>query len=257
MDGKGWDGGAGRRCGGESGGRRGQGEELERGARVHGRADAGAGIQFPHAVKLPGLGAASGAEFRDDGAWRQRDGLGAGAHLPEADGAGEEPLGSEPGPGAERIGLAGPTRAAPGSGPGGEGRRLLWEADLERGLAEVELPRALGRKLGKGAETSWEWQHLFGAVRPLRHPETGRLCRYRPLEGPVREVLRGAARSAGLEGRVHPHLLRHCYATHLLESGVPLKSIQELMGHARLETTMIYMHVRSGAAVPASPLDRL
>lgn len=138
-----------------------------------------------------------------------------------------------------------------------EKRRALWESDREYGLAEVELPGALGRKLGSQAATSWEWQHLFGAVRPLRHPGTGRLCRYRPLEGPVREVLREAALAIGLEGRVHPHLLRHCYATHLLESGAALKSIQELMGHARLETTMIYMHVRSGATIPASPLDRL
>lgn len=65
------------------------------------------------------------------------------------------------------------------------------------------------------------------------------------MEEVVRLALRDAARAAGVEGRVHPHLLRHCYATHLLEAGVSVREIQELMGHARLETTMVYMHVRS------------
>jgi site-specific recombinase XerD len=136
-------------------------------------------------------------------------------------------------------------------------RRAQWESDRELGLAEVELPNALARKLGEQAATSWDWQHVFGSTRPLKHPETGRMRRFRPLESLVREVLRDAALAAGLDGRVHPHLLRHCYATHLLEAGVALKNIQELMGHARLETTMIYMHVRSGAFLPTSPLDRI
>jgi len=128
-----------------------------------------------------------------------------------------------------------------------ERRRALWMADVEKGLARVDLPHALGRKLS-GADTSWEWQHVFGSTRPLRHPEAGELRRWRPLEPLVRQHLQEAARTAGVEGRVHPHLLRHCYATHLLEAGVSLREIQDLMGHSRLETTMVYMHVRSPSA---------
>lgn len=123
-------------------------------------------------------------------------------------------------------------------------RRSQWESDVRNGHSRVELPWALGKKL-TSADTSWEWQHVFGSHRPLRHPETGELRRWHPMPDLVRNALRIAAAAAGIEGRVHPHLLRHCYATHLLEAGVPIRDIQDLMGHARLETTMVYMHVRS------------
>jgi len=135
-------------------------------------------------------------------------------------------------------------------------RHKVWVEDCEKGWARVDLPHALGRKF-QNAETSWEWQHVFGANRPQHHPETKELRRWHPMETTVREALRNAARQAGVEGRVHPHLLRHCYATHLLENGIPLKQIQELMGHARLETTMIYMHVRAPVDSMRSPLDLL
>jgi site-specific recombinase XerD len=72
-----------------------------------------------------------------------------------------------------------------------------------------------------------------------------------------RVALREAAKNAGVEGRVHPHLLRHCYATHLLEAGTPLSEIQTLLGHTRIETTMIYLHVRSQGTSARSPLDFL
>jgi integron integrase len=135
-------------------------------------------------------------------------------------------------------------------------RRKVWEEDCRQGWAHVDLPHAMGRKFQQ-ADASWEWQHVFGANRPQHHPETKELRRWHPLETTVREALRNAARQAGVEGRVHPHLLRHCYATHLLENGIPLKQIQELMGHARLETTMIYMHVRTPVDSMRSPLDLL
>lgn len=133
-------------------------------------------------------------------------------------------------------------------------RFRMWDEDLKNGLAKVDLPDSLARKL-PGAETSWEWQHVFGNSRPLRHPETGELRRYHPLEPTVRGAMRDAAVKAGIRGRVHPHQLRHSYATHLMEAGTPMKSIQELLGHSRLETTMIYMHIRSDTTVPHSPLD--
>ena len=133
-------------------------------------------------------------------------------------------------------------------------RRTLWEQDVVRGWAKVELPGALALKL-KGADSSWEWQHLFGANRPLRHPSTGEMRRWHPMSVIVRGALQEAAEAAGVEGRVHPHLLRHCYATHLLEAGVQLREIQDLLGHARLETTMIYLHVKMPSASVQSPLD--
>jgi len=133
-------------------------------------------------------------------------------------------------------------------------RRSQWECDRKEGWAKVELPFALKRKI-PDAETSWEWQHVFGSRRPLRHPESGELRRWHPMEEVVRKALRVAAIAAGIEGRIHPHLLRHCYATHLLEAGTSLREIQELMGHSRVETTMIYMHVRSPVPSARSPLD--
>jgi len=135
-------------------------------------------------------------------------------------------------------------------------RKLLWEQDLTRGWARVDLPHALSRRQ-PDADTTWEWQHVFGAQRPLRHPQSQELRRWRPMETVVRDALRAAANNAGVVGRIHPHLLRHCYATHLMESGTTLSEVQELMGHARLETTMIYLHVRSPTESRRSPLDRL
>ncbi len=135
-----------------------------------------------------------------------------------------------------------------------EERHELWKSDLHQGCAKVDLPFALQRKFPT-ADTSWEWQHVFGSSRPLRHESSGELRRWHPMETLVRAALRKAAFQAGHHARVHPHLLRHCYATHLLESGTSLREIQELMGHARIETTMVYLHVRSPAAAARSPLD--
>lgn len=135
-------------------------------------------------------------------------------------------------------------------------RKDVWAADVSRGWARVDLPNATLRKQ-PGIDISWEWQHVFGAQRPLKHPESGELRRWRPMETVVRHALREAAQTAGIAGRVHPHLLRHCYATHMIESGASLAEVQELMGHARLETTMIYLHVRSPLESCLSPLDRL
>lgn len=134
-----------------------------------------------------------------------------------------------------------------------EARRALWKSDINDGFAKVDLPAPSGRV--PRVSTDWEWQHVFGAAQPLRHPGTGELRRWRPLETVVRQKLREAADRAGILGRVHPHLLRHCFATHLLEAGVPIQQIQEQLGHANLQTTMIYLHVRSPVEYAKSPLD--
>jgi integron integrase len=135
-------------------------------------------------------------------------------------------------------------------------RKELWQHDLQDNCATVDLPYALARKFPKLA-SSLEWQYLFPSPKPLHHPTSSRLVRWHPLEGTARAALRRAAESAGIDGRVHPHLLRHCYATHLLESGMPLREIQDLLGHARIETTMVYLHVRASLPQLRSPLDSL
>lgn len=135
-------------------------------------------------------------------------------------------------------------------------RHELWLQDLQDNCATVDLPHALARKFPKLA-SSLEWQYLFPSPKPLQHPVSSRLVRWHPLEGTARAALKRAAESAGIDGRVHPHLLRHCYATHLLESSMPLREIQDLLGHARIETTMIYLHVRASLPQLRSPLDSL
>jgi integron integrase len=133
--------------------------------------------------------------------------------------------------------------------------RALWEADRAAGVPGVWLPEGLARKYPK-AGVSWEWQWLFPSRELSVDPATGIKRRHHVSDSWFQNLLRQAAARAGLTKRVTPHVLRHSFATHLLESGTDIRTLQELLGHASVETTQIYTHVmkKPGLGV-RSPLD--
>lgn len=134
--------------------------------------------------------------------------------------------------------------------------RAQHARDVRGGGGTVALPDALRRKLGPATARSWPWQWVFPATRPYRDRETGEWRRHHLHESVLQRAVPEAARVAGLSKRVTCHTFRHSFATHLLESGYDIRTVQELLGHRDVRTTMVYTHVlqRGGLGV-RSPLD--
>ena len=134
--------------------------------------------------------------------------------------------------------------------------RAWYEEERRRARPGVSVPFALARKYPQAA-TRWGWQYLFPSADLCRDPYSGQPVRHHLHEKTIQRAVQGAVRKAGISQPASSHTLRHSFATHLLEDGYDVRTVQELLGHADLKTTMVYLHVMGkGAHGVRSPLDR-
>jgi integron integrase len=136
--------------------------------------------------------------------------------------------------------------------------RLLHERDLAGGFGEVWMPHAFDRK-NPAAASDWTWQYVFPAARRSIDPRSGATRRHHLDESTIQKAVRTASQRAQIPKPVGCHTLRHSFATHLLDDGYDIRTIQELLGHASVKTTMIYTHVLNdtGGRGVRSPLENL
>lgn len=133
--------------------------------------------------------------------------------------------------------------------------KALHDKDIAEGYGSVYLPYALEQKY-RNAHKEWEWQYLFPAPNLSEDPQNKIIRRHHLDESTVQKAIKDAAKLAQITKKVSPHTFRHSFATHLLQNGYDIRTVQELLGHKDVKTTMIYTHVlqRGGLAVK-SPLD--